>query len=99
MQWWIEQANDYRVALTGLGITHRLEDAHKVRSLKWEELIQRFLPFLDGRREDHLLYNREPFLLHEHMLSAAQSDALRAKGDGALCVAWIVGIGPDAQAT
>src|SRR5581483_936714 len=43
-------------------------------------------------------HNGRALLLHKHVLGAAQADTLSSKGDGALGIAWIVGIGPDTQA-
>src|SRR5260221_6396699 len=48
--------------------------------------------------QDHLLHDGQALLFHEHMLGAAETDALSAKGDGPAGVAGIVGIRPYTKA-
>ena len=45
-----------------------------------------------------LPHGRQPVLLEEHVLGAAQADALRAEGAGTLGVARVVGVRPHLQA-
>ena len=94
----VDQANDDGIAFARLGIDHRLEDAFEVAALEGQQLVEGGLPLFFGFGEDHLLHDGQAFLLHEHMLGAAEADAFRAKGDGAFGVAGIVGVGPDAEA-
>ena len=93
----IDQADDDRVAVASLGVAHGAEDALEVAALEWQQLIERLLAFREVRREDHALDDRQALLLHEHVLGAAEADALRAEGDGALRVARVVRVGPDAE--
>ena len=48
--------------------------------------------------QDHAPHGRQPVLLEEHVLGAAQADALRAERAGPLGVARVVGVGPDLEA-
>ena len=98
MQRRVDQADDDRVALASLGIDHRLEDALEVAALEGQQLIERCLALCLALRQDHLLHDGQALLLHEHVLGAAEADALGAEGDGASGIAWIVGVGPHAQA-
>ena len=58
-------------------VPHRLEDAREVRPLDGEELVERGLPLPVRGGEDHPLDDREPVLLEEHVLRAAEADPLR----------------------
>src|SRR5688500_6724416 len=51
------------------------------------------------RVQDHALDGRQPVALEEHVLGAAQADALRTERAGTLSVARIVAVGPDLHAT
>ena len=97
MQWGVDQANDDWIALASFGIDHRGEDALKVAALEWQQLVEGGLAFLLILRQDHLLYDGQAFLLHEHVLGATEADAFRAEGHSALCIARIVCVGPHAE--
>src|SRR5229473_1327531 len=97
MQWRVDQANYYRVAFAGFGIHHSLKDAFEVAALEGEQLVKSFLSLFLALCQDHLLYDGQAFLLHEHMLGATETDALGTKGHGTFGVARIVGIGPHAK--
>ncbi len=58
---------------------HRLEDALEVRLLVREQLVERAAPLVLARGHDHLADDREPVLRHEHVLGAAEADALGAE--------------------
>ena len=51
----------------------------EVVALDRQQLRQLDAPLLLVGREDHLLHDRQAFLLHEHVLGAAEPDALRAE--------------------
>src|SRR5690348_2286082 len=80
MQRRIDHPNGHRKAI------HGLKNSDEVAPLEWQQLVERFTPRLGGVREDHLL-NRvlalDAFfgmleILEEHVLGAAEADALRA---------------------
>ena len=50
-----------------------------------------------GYGRDHLLHDGQTFFFEEHVLGAAEADALCAVDAGLVCILRIVGIGPDAQ--
>ena len=77
---------------------HLLEDAGEVGALEGQQFGQPPLAFLAVLGQDHLLHEGQALLLHEHVLGAAEPDALGAEAARHLGVARIVGIGPDAQA-
>jgi hypothetical protein len=60
--------------------------------------LQRVHASLAVAGHDHLLHHRQALFLEEHVLGAAQADALGAEAAGALGVARVVGVGPHAQA-
>ena len=98
MQRQVNQANNNRITLAALRIDHRLEYAFEVAALEGEQLIKGFLSLFFALGEDHLLHDGQAFLLHKHMLGAAEADALCPKGDRAPGIAGIVGVGPDTEA-
>ncbi len=61
---------------------HRHEDALEVLALEREQLGERLLALDRRLREDHLAEEVDLVALEEHVLGAAQADALRAKSDG-----------------
>ena len=69
----VEQADRHRQA------RHRLEDALEVRLLEREQPVERAAPLVLARGHDHLADDREPVLGHEHVLGAAEADALGAE--------------------
>ena len=65
---------------------------------KRQQLVERLLPVLGRRGQDHLLHDREPLLGHEHVLGAAQSDALGAELARLGGVLGRVAVGANAEA-
>lgn len=70
----------------------------KVALLERLDLRQCDLALLDGAGADHLADGLDAVLGEEHMLGAAQADALGAEVDRLLRVARVVGIGLNVQA-
>ena len=62
------------------------------------DLRQRDLARLDGAGTDHLADGLDAVLGEEHMLGAAQTDALGAEIDRLLRIARVVGVGLNVQA-
>ena len=58
---------------------HRLEDALEVGLLHRQQLVERDAARCLVPRQDHLLHDRQPVLGHEHVLGAAEADALRSE--------------------
>ena len=71
---------------------HRLEDADEVLALQRQQLGELTLLLLVGVGEDQPL-DQVPALAEEHVLGAAQPDALRAEAPGARGVLGVVGVG------
>ena len=88
MQRRIDEPDDHRQAV------HRRENPVEVVALHGEQLCQLEATFLLVRRKDHLLHDGQAFLLHEHVLGAAKSDALRTEFTGAHRVMRVVAVGP-----
>ena len=76
---------------------HRVEDADEVGFLLRAQLLERgvFVGFVVG--EDHALHDRQP-VAEEHVLGAAQADALGAELAGALRVFGEIGVRAHPQA-
>ena len=91
MQRRVEEPDDHRQP------GHRLEDAFEVATLDREQLRQLLLALLGGVGHDHRLHDRQPILLHEHVLRAAEADALGAVLARLDRVARIVGVRPHLQ--
>ena len=77
---------------------HGLEDAHEVLALEGQQLGEVLLALLGGLGHDHVLHVRQPLLLHEHVLGAAEADTLGAEAAGGAGVFGIVGVGAHPQA-
>jgi len=71
VQRWVNQAYNDRIAFTCLRINHGLEDAFEIATLEGQQLIKGYLTLGSAARQDHLLYNGQTLLLHEHMLGTA----------------------------
>src|SRR5207302_1832845 len=97
MQWWIDQANNDRVAFARLGIDHRLEETFEVTALEGQQLIEGSLALLFRLCQDHPLHNGQALLLHEHMLCTAEADTLATESNCTFGITWIVSIGPDPE--
>ncbi len=67
-------------------------------ALERQQLRERGVARLAHIGQDHLLHDREPVALHEHVLGAAQPDARRAQLARAARVAGRVGVRPHAHA-
>ena len=77
---------------------HGLEDALEVGLLVRKELLERSPPLLLVAGHDHLAHDGQPVVGHEHVLGAAETDALRAELAGLGGVLRRIGVGPDLQA-
>ena len=82
MQGWVEQPNGDREPV------HGFEDADEVPLLQGKEASVRGLLLGVGLGEDHLAHRVDAFLTEEHVLGAAQTDALSPAG---ACVRGLVG--------
>ena len=69
----------------------------EVAALKREQLVQLAAPLLLVGGEDHRLDDGQALLLHEHVLGAAEADALSTEAPRQLGVARIVAVGPDLE--
>ena len=78
---------------------HHLEQAHKVRALFGQQLGERHATPLLVLGQDHLAHGGNPRRFKEHMLGAAQPDALRAEFARDLGVGGGFGIGADLHPT
>jgi hypothetical protein len=76
---------------------HGSEEAVEVTSLKREQRVQGRIPLRRIGSHDHLLDDRQPVGLEEHVLRAAETDALCTVLPGPFRVPWVVGVRPDAQ--
>ncbi len=70
----------------------------EIAALDRQKEVELLLALLRGRGHDHRLHDRQPILLHEHVLRSAQTDALRAVLARLGGVSRIVGVGPDLEA-
>ena len=77
---------------------HRLEQAGKVGALHGQELLQCGAALLLVVAEDHGAHVLDAVFGKEHMLGAAESDALGAEEACILGVAGNVGVGADLEA-
>ena len=73
---------------------HRLEDRLEVGLLERQEPVERVAASGLVRREDHLLHDGQPLLAEEHVLGAAEADALRAELARLRRVVGVVGVRP-----
>ena len=87
VQRWVEQANGHRP--TG----HGLEQAGEVLALERQQLGERGAAFAVVGGEDHPPHVLDPVVLEEHVLGAAQPDALGAVVEGVLGHGRRVGVG------
>ena len=87
----VQEADGHGTALQGL--VHGLE----VALLHGLQLGQSLLPLLHGVGADHLPDGGDAVGLEEHVLSAAQADALGAEFHGLGGVPGVVGVGADAH--
>ncbi len=87
----VNETDDNRQAV------HHSEDALEVLPLEGEKLIEIRLALLGGLSHDHALDKGPPLVAEEHVLGAAEADALGAEVAGPLGVLGVVGVGPDAE--
>ncbi len=89
----VEEADDHGV--TG----HRPEQADEVVALHREEGVDRLATLGRGGGHDHALHDREPLGVEEHVLGAAQADALGAIGAGPGRLDRVIRVGSHVEAT
>ena len=77
---------------------HGLEDAFEVGLLVRKELLERSATLLLAAGHDHLAHDGQPVVGHEHVLGAAETDALRAELAGLGGVLRGIRVGADLQA-
>ena len=77
---------------------HGLEEAGKVGALHGQQLFERRAAVLFVLSQDHGAHVLDAVFSKEHVLGAAEADALGAKHASVLCVARNVGVGADAEA-
>ena len=87
----IERADHHREAV------HGFEQAGEIGALHGQQLQQRFAPRLLIARQNHGLHVRNAVLGEEHVLGAAQADALGAEFRAGLRVARNIGVGAHAE--
>ena len=76
---------------------HGAEQAFKVVALEGEQFFDSFVLLHAVLRHNHLLHGRQALRLKEHMLRAAEANALRSIFTGAGGVVRVVCVGPHAQ--
>ena len=76
---------------------HHLIQSLEVALLIRQDLGQCLLAGIDVLGHDHFAHGLDAVAFKEHVLGAAQADALGAEGDGLLGVAGGVGVGADLQ--
>ena len=76
---------------------HGVEDLEEVGLLGRPQLLERGRLLLRGVGEDHRPHDRQAVLAEEHVLGAAQADALGAEVAGDLGVLAGVGVGPHGE--
>ena len=69
----------------------------KSLALHGQQLGERLLATLDVVGEDHLAHGGDAVAAEEHVLRAAEADALRAEGDGVGRLVGLVGVGAHQQ--
>ncbi len=84
----VDESNDDRITV------HGPEESCEVLALVRKEGEGQFLSLFLIIREDHALHDREPLLLEEHVLGAAEADSSGSVGTGTLRIRGVVGIGP-----
>ena len=71
---------------------HRLEDPLEVGLLERQQPVERGAALRLGLGQDHLLHDRQPLVAEEHVLGAAEADALGAELARAGGVLGVVGV-------
>ncbi len=88
----VERADRHRA------LAHDAEDAREVVALHRQQLGQRGLARLGRVGEDHLAHAHDAVAAEEHVLGAAEADALGAERDGVGGLVGLVGVGAHASA-
>ena len=91
MQRGVQQADRHRQA------RHRAQDAEEVLALHRENLRKRLAARVLVVGQQHLAHREDALLVEEHVLRAAEADALGAEAARAACVLGGVGVGADLQ--
>ena len=91
MQRRIEQPDGHRQAL------HDLEQFDEIRALHRQQLGERRAAAVVGVGEDHLAHGEDAVVVEEHVLGAAQADALGAEGARRARVGRGLGVGAHPQ--
>ena len=78
-------------------LAHGAEDAHEVLALHGQQLGERLFATLDVFGQDHLAHGDDAFAAEEHVLGAAEADALRTEGDGIGRLVGLIGVGAHEQ--
>ena len=76
---------------------HRLEDLLEVGLLDLAQLLERGGLLRRRLGQDHAAHDRQAVLAEEHVLGAAQADALGAEAAGVGGIGAVVGVGPHRQ--
>ena len=92
VQGWIQQADVHGQAV------HGGEDALEILALHGQQLGQGVLPAFGVGGEDHLAHGEDAIPLEEHVLGAAEADALSPEGSGDGGIVRGVGVGADLHA-
>ena len=87
----VEQADGHRQAV------HDPEELDEVGALHRQELVERRLPLGVGVGEDHLAHHRDPLGVEEHVLGAAEAEAVDAEVPGHARLGGGVGVGADPE--
>ena len=80
-------------------LAHHPEDAGEVAALDGQELGEGLLALFTSGGQDHLAHGDDAVAAEEHVLGAAQADALGAEGDRVGRLVGLVGVGADEQLT
>ncbi len=91
VQGWIEEADRHRP------VAHLAEDAEEVLALHRQDLRERGPALVERLGQDHLSHRHDAPGLEEHVLRAAQADALGAEDPSDARVVGRVGVGADAE--
>ncbi len=76
---------------------HDLEELDEILALHRQKLVQRRAALLDGLREDHLAHGEDAVGIEEHVLGAAEPDALGAEFARGAGIERGLGVGADLE--
>jgi len=77
---------------------HRFQDPDEIATLKRQKSRQRLCALGHSGCHNHVMHDWKPLGLHEHVLGAAESDALRAELSCSRSILRRVGVRPDLHA-